>query len=166
MVVVSIIAVTAGMALGRWRFAVIDSGSMRPALDPGDVAVMIAEPVADLRIGQIVAFHPPGQPITVAHRVVSIERTAAGVVIRTKGDANSAIDRWHATLTGPAVFHETLRLPRLGYVVVFTEQRWVRFAVLLMTVLSTAAVMLVSIWRGNTRRRHPPGFQLVSRHLR
>jgi len=156
-----IFAVTAGMMLGRWRFAVIDSGSMRPVLDPGDVAVMIAEPIADLRVGQIIAFHPPGQPITVAHRVVSIRRTAAGVAIRTKGDANNAIDSWHATLTGPTVFHEALRVAKLGYLVVFAEQRWVRFAVLLATVMSAVAMLLGSIWRGEARRP-----SLVSRHLR
>jgi signal peptidase len=148
-------AATAGTMLGAWRFAVIDSGSMRPVLDPGDVAVMTAEPLADVRRGQVVAFHPPGQAITVTHRVWSVEHTPAGLVIQTKGDANNAVDQWRASLTGPTVFHETLRLPKLGYLVVFAEQRIVRFVFLLAMVAMASLTMLSSIWRPAPRRRAP-----------
>ncbi len=48
-VVLLILTVVAGMVLGLWRFAVIDTGSMRPTLNPGDVAVLTSEPIADLR---------------------------------------------------------------------------------------------------------------------
>src|SRR2546430_13381954 len=78
-VVLLILVAITGMALGAWRFRVIDTGSMRPALDPGDVAVLTSEPTADLRRGQIVAFHPPGEPrLTVTHRVFSVQRTNDG----------------------------------------------------------------------------------------
>jgi signal peptidase I len=51
--VIVLIAITVGgMMLGLWRFAVIDTGSMRPTLDPGDVAILTSEPTADLRKGQ------------------------------------------------------------------------------------------------------------------
>jgi signal peptidase len=144
---------TAGTMLGAWRFAVIDSGSMRPALDPGDVAVLTAEPIGDVRRGQVVAFHPPGESFTVTHRVYSIEHTPAGLVIQTKGDANNAVDQWRASLTGRTVFHETMRLPKLGYLVVFAEQRVVRFLFLLAMVAIAAMTALSSIWRPAPRRR-------------
>src|ERR1022692_2207968 len=43
-VVLLILTVIVGMVLGLWRFAVIDTGSMRPTLNPGDVAVLTSEP--------------------------------------------------------------------------------------------------------------------------
>ena len=96
-----LIAITVGgMMLGLWRFAVIDTGSMRPTLDPGDVAILTSEPTADLRKGQIIAFHPPGEPhLTVTHRAVSVKHTKHGVIFQTKGDANNARDAWRAHIT-------------------------------------------------------------------
>src|ERR1700737_1795875 len=61
-VVLLIVVGMAGMALGTWRFLVVDTGSMRPTLNPGDVALLTPEDPADLKKGQIVAFHPPGEP--------------------------------------------------------------------------------------------------------
>src|ERR1700716_1526178 len=93
-VVLIILIVVVGMALGIWRFNVIDTGSMRPTLNPGDVAVLTPESTNDLKQGQIVAFHPPGEPrLTGIHRVVSVHRVPNGVIIQTKGDANNATDQ-------------------------------------------------------------------------
>src|ERR1700680_814607 len=70
-VTVLVLVAIAGMVLGAWRFAVISTGSMRPTRNPGDVAVLTSEPTAKLKRGQIVAFHPPGEPrLTVIHRVL------------------------------------------------------------------------------------------------
>src|SRR3981081_3119105 len=111
-VVLMIIVAIAGMALGAWRFAVIDTGSMRPTLNPGDVAILTSEPTAKLRRGQIVAFHPPGEPgLTVIHRVFSIRSTHTGIIIQTKGDANNATDSWQARIAGNTVWRERLRAP-------------------------------------------------------
>src|ERR1039458_7289639 len=78
-VVLLILVVVVGMVLGAWRFAVIDTGSMRPTLTPGHVAPLTSEPPPALRKGQIVAFHPPGEPhLTVTHRAISIRRVRNG----------------------------------------------------------------------------------------
>src|SRR6202171_2955101 len=117
-VVLLILAVIVGMVLGAWRFTVIDTGSMRPTLSPGDVAVLTPERPTELRKGQIVAFHPPGEPrTTVIHRAFSIDRTSNKVIIQTKGDANNATDQWRAGIIGNTVWHENLRLPEVGYLV-------------------------------------------------
>src|SRR3984893_16697917 len=79
-VVLLILVVTVGMALGAWRFTVIDTGSMRPTLNPGDVAVLTPEPTSKLERGQIVAFHPPGESrLTGIHRGFSLQRTRGPV---------------------------------------------------------------------------------------
>jgi signal peptidase I len=147
-VVLLILAATSGMILGVWRFTVIDTGSMRPTLDPGDVAILTSERTVDLRRGQIVAFHPPGQPLlTVMHRVVSLARGRDAVVIATKGDANDAEDPWRARLLGPTVWREDLKLPKVGYLAVWGGQRLVRLGVLGVIVILVVSMLMGWIWR-------------------
>lgn len=147
-VVCLVLVGTAGMALGLWRFTVIDTGSMRPTLNPGDVAVLEPERLAELRKGQIVAFHPPGQPgLTVMHRVFSIHHTRHGVVMRTKGDANNAPDAWHARIVTNTVWRESLKAPTVGYLAVWAQQRPVRLAVLFVTIVVIVSMGMGSIWR-------------------
>jgi signal peptidase I len=147
-VVLVILVAIVGMVLGAWRFAVIDTGSMRPTLNPGDVAVLRPEASADIKPGQIVAFHPPGEPrVTVVHRVFSIRRVRDGVIIQTKGDANNATDAWHARIVGNTVWRESLRASKLGYLSVWSQQGPVRFGLLIAIVVLVVITLLGSIWR-------------------
>lgn len=147
-VVLLILTVVVGMVLGLSRFVVIDTGSMRPTLNPGDVAVLTSEPAADLQKGQIVAFHPPGEPhLTVTHRAVSVKQTRNGVIFQTKGDANNARDQWRAHIVGNTVWHEDFRLPKLGYLAVWSQQRLARFGLLSIIVILLVSMQLGWIWR-------------------
>jgi signal peptidase len=147
-VVLAILLVIAGMMLGAWRFTVIDTGSMRPTLKPGDVGVLTSEDMADLRRGQIVAFHPPGEPrLTVVHRVFSIHRTHDGVVIQTKGDANNAIDPWRARLVGKSIWRVSLKACKVGYLVAWSQLRPVRLGLLIVIVTLVVSMLMGWIWR-------------------
>jgi signal peptidase I len=151
-VVLLIAVVIVGMVLGLWRFAVIDTGSMRPTLNPGDVAILTSEPTANLHRGQIVAFHPPGEPsLTVTHRAVSVEHTKHGVIFQTQGDANNARDQWRAHIVGNTVWHEAFRLPKFGYLAVWSQQRLVRFGLLAIIVILILSMQLGWIWRPSSR---------------
>jgi signal peptidase I len=152
-VVLLIAVAVGGMALGLLRFTVIDTGSMRPTLNPGDVAILTSEPAADLHRGEIVAFHPPGEPsLTVTHRAVSVEHTKQGVILQTKGDANNARDQWRAHIVDRTVWHETFRLPKFGYLAVWSQQRLVRFGLLIVIVILIVSMQLGWIWRPSSRR--------------
>jgi signal peptidase len=147
-VVLLILAVIVGMVLGLWRFAVIDTGSMRPTLNPGDIAILTSEPAANLHRGQIVAFHPPGEPsLTVTHRAVSVQHTKHGVIFQTQGDANNARDQWRAHIVGNTVWHEAFKLPKFGYLAVWSQQRLVRFGLLSVIVILILSMQLGWIWR-------------------
>jgi signal peptidase I len=151
-VVLVVAAATAGVATGLWRFSVVDTGSMRPTLNPGDVAVLTSEPTRDLHRGQIVAFHPPHEPgLTVLHRVVALERRGAATIIETKGDANNAKDQWRARLLDATVWHESAKLPLVGYAVVWCSERLVRLGVLIVIVVLIVGLLLDSIWRPRPR---------------
>jgi signal peptidase len=160
--VLLVLVAVAGMILGAWRFTVIDTGSMRPTLNPGDVAVLRSERTADLRTGQIVAFHPPAEPrLTVVHRVVWIQRRNGETVIQTKGDSNNVKDQWRAHLIGSTVWREALKVPELGYLAVWSGQRPVRLAALIAIVLLVVSILMGWIWRPaggrvQTRSDDPP----------
>ncbi len=147
-VVLSVVLVTGGMALGFERFAVVDSGSMRPTLNPGDVAILTSERPTALVAGQIVAFHPPGEPrVTVIHRVRAVEHTDGELVIQTKGDANNAGDPWHAKIAGTTVWRETARLPWVGYLVAWGQGPYIRMGVLALMLLLMVSIVMRWIWR-------------------
>jgi signal peptidase I len=156
-----VLLATLALALGLGRLVVIDSGSMRPSLNPGDVAVLTPEPAAAVVSGQIVAFHPPGEPrVTVIHRVHRLRRTREGIVIRTKGDANDAADPWRAKIVGGTVWRETARLPWVGFPVVWSQQPYIRMAVLTLMLILMVSIVFAWIWKPASRRasrRFTPG---------
>ncbi len=150
--VVSILLTVVAVALGLARFTVVDSGSMRPTLNPGDVVLLRSERPTQVADGQIVAFHPPGQPrVTVVHRIRSVEHTKREIVIRTKGDANNAGDPWRATIAGSTVWREDMKVPWVGYLVAWSQQPAIRLAVLSIMLVLTVGILLGWIWRPRSR---------------
>ncbi len=71
----------------RWYKVVeIESGSMRPTLQPGD-AVLITRPPREVEPGMVLVLDVDGRIVT--HRVAAVEPDGTFV---TKGDANRAAD--------------------------------------------------------------------------
>ncbi|MFE6234929.1 signal peptidase I [Cellulosimicrobium sp. NPDC057862] len=70
------------------------TGSMEPALSPGDVVVVRPVDPADVHVGDVVTFQPVSDdPSLVTHRVVGVTQGAEGVAgLTTRGDANDAAD--------------------------------------------------------------------------
>ncbi len=91
------------------------TGSMTPAVSPGDVAITQPVPVSVLRAGDVVAFYPPDKDVPVLHRIVSIEDKDGAVSITTKGDANSVTDPWTATLQGDTANRMVGYVPLIGW---------------------------------------------------
>ncbi len=102
---------TAGFHLSGGRWFVVRTPSMGTAAPVGTLILTRPSDVRDLRVGDIIAFHPPTEPAeTYTHRVVA--KTADGV--RTRGDINGATDPWTVgdrDLIGRAV----LVAPALGW---------------------------------------------------
>ena len=95
-----------------FRFVYLFSGSMRPAYQPGDLAVVYEPKELVVNPGDVILFNAAiGSTI---HRVVSIENG----LITTKGDANIQNDKEkirHAE--GKVLF----MIPKLGYVIDFIK---------------------------------------------
>jgi signal peptidase len=114
---------------------IVETGSMVPELNPGDL--VIDRPAKDgYKVGDVITFrHGEGADL-VTHRVIDI--TPDG--IKTKGDANRTADVWtipQDLVQGVVAFN----IPKGGFVVLFLSQPAGIGAVLL------AIVCLVLLWR-------------------
>lgn len=124
-----VVAVAMGTAWHRgYRLYVIHTGSMTPALKPGDVVfdkpshlgdAVLDRPVpnAAIKPGEIVTFIADSHGSLVTHRIVSVTN---GVIV-TKGDANATNDPWNLTAS-QVVGQQITTLPRVGYLLVYLKQ--------------------------------------------
>lgn len=121
-------------------FSSVLTGSMRPAYAPGDLLITYPAEVDGLREGQVVVFTPPGETALFAHRIASIQTTAAGPVLTTKGDANPAPDAWRLAASAPRIPVVAASLPQLGSALSWLQSPPVRSVnVALLGLLLTAA---------------------------
>lgn len=72
------------------RPTVIATGSMQPAIAPGDLVLTMAADAGSLRPGDIIGFRQEGA--VVVHRIDRIEMQGGDPVFRTRGDANNDLD--------------------------------------------------------------------------
>lgn len=116
---------------------VVLSGSMEPALYPGDV-VIIREQAADkYRPGDVVTYLTGGNAFT--HRIVSEENG----VFTLKGDNNNTADE---SLTADRFEGKViLRIPKIGLAIVFLKKP--------QGMVLVGALLLLSVYGGDLYRR-------------
>jgi signal peptidase I len=132
--------------IAGWRVHEMTTPSMGTAAPVGSVVISRPASIADVRVGEIVVFHPPGRrDTTFAHRIVAITAGPGGGGIRTKGDINPTPDAWvlhDADLIGRV----TVTVPDLGFLV----------EALPLLLLGTFVILLATggmrvVWRGAAR---------------
>ena len=116
------------------RFYAVDSGSMSPTFNTGDLVVDLPiNPTTVLGVGDVVTFHPtPGY--TTTHRIAAIGKDG----ITTRGDANPSSDVGFIQpnmIAGRVAFS----VPYGGYVAVFFQQP-AGVAALLLVLIGLAVV--------------------------
>jgi signal peptidase I len=150
------VAVFALLAVGPhvlgYRTMTMLTGSMAPMIDPGDVTVVTPVAVEDVTEGMVLTYHQPiGDHSLVTHRVVEVQRGTDGTVsIRTKGDANEAIDPWTATLQGDTAYQVRAVVPELGHLIQTLRAPVVTQVLLYGAPALLAGWLLLSIWRPTT----------------
>jgi signal peptidase len=113
-VAVGVIGVSVGILVfvNNLHFQTVTSGSMRPTISPGDVAVTQTVAVSSLKVGDVIVFFPPTSTTEpVMHRIVSL----VNGVITTRGDANNVNDPWQVTLTGTTAYRMVAVVPFIGW---------------------------------------------------
>jgi signal peptidase len=100
-----------------YRMYVVHTGSMAPAVMSGDV-VLDGPATGPYHAGEIITFrHSDKTTDLVTHRIALFQNGK----IQTKGDANRTADVWALSPSQvQGVFD--MKLPRLGYLIVFLRQ--------------------------------------------
>jgi signal peptidase I len=100
------------VTVGDVHFARILTESMAPDVNRGDALVLAPLSVHDITPGTVVLLPMPDANGTMyAHRVTRVERSAEGVTLHTKGDANPAADPWTVTVHSSEVQRVVTTLP-------------------------------------------------------
>jgi len=98
-----------------FKLAVVFSGSMEPAMPVGALAIMTPVEPEDIKVNDIVAYHPIYDPATiVSHRVIEVTERGSTFDFRTKGDANEEPDLYRvpaSNVLGLVIFS----VPYMGY---------------------------------------------------
>ena len=109
---IGLIAIWSSSGLLGFTPSIIASGSMTPAMNPGDIALIINAPPATIKIGDIIQYRTTDAPTI--HRVIDIYTSGGSLWFVTQGDANNAPDDPvnARNVMGKVVF----TIPQLGWV--------------------------------------------------
>ena len=136
-------------------FLAVASGSMRPALETGDLVIIQGVPATSIHQGDIIAFESPREydqgnatgiwPFTLytIHRVVKIQSSANGTILfTTKGDDNDNIDP-RPVPDHRVQGHVIYRMPYLGYLILDPT---------ITITIAIIVVIIILIWPEKKRR--------------
>jgi signal peptidase I len=146
---VLVVAVAARIA--GFQFQTVLSGSMAPAAQAGDVAVTQPVSVAELTVGDVIAFYPPNDPKLRLHRISTLEKVGGVVTVTTRGDANGVDDPWRASLRGSTAYRMVAVVPFVGLIAQF------RGPLFIVAGLFLAAAFGRSAYKEVQQRRPLPG---------
>ena len=141
---------------GTWVVTPILSGSMRPGLAVGGVAVGQRVRVDSLAVRDVIVFADPYKPSEqIVHRIVRITKNKSGQLqFNTQGDANMVRDPWTITIRGNDVYRVRWTVPLLGYVANSYQNHRGDYLLGAGIVLILIAVSTVLGTRPRRRRRH------------
>jgi signal peptidase len=147
--IVTFVAGYAALLVAGYQPVAVYSGSMRPTLGVGSLAVDRVAPAQNVRVGDVITFDDPfvkGRLVT--HRVVRIVQTNNGLAYLTKGDANAARDPWAITLEDK-VGRVAFDVPLAGYVLYYAHTREARGLLLATFTVFLLVGVLRRIWRND-----------------
>jgi signal peptidase I len=152
--VLAFLFLAVGPHLLGYRTMTMLTPSMSPAIEPGDVTVVTPIAMSEITEGMVIAYHKPIEDRSlVTHRVVSVQTGADGAVqVQTKGDANTAIDPWIATLQGETAYELRAVVPELGHVIQALRAPVVAQLLLYGAPALLAGWVLLTIWRPTTKQ--------------
>ncbi|WP_169051791.1 signal peptidase I [Halorhabdus amylolytica] len=112
--------------VGGDRSYVVLSGSMSPAIGPGDVIVVGSVQAGDVQVGDVITFRRGGESRPTTHRVVDVVDSDGSVAFRTAGDNNEDPDPdlvEPSQLVGKVVTigGSLLVIPEIGRVIMFSS---------------------------------------------
>jgi signal peptidase len=121
---VPVVVFAVPQVIGADRSLAVVSGSMRPAVAPGDAVVVERVAPESIETGDVVTYRTSrgtdGERQFVTHRVVRVLDRSDGLAFRTRGDANESPDP-RPVPAADVVGRVVLVLPLVGHIVVFAQ---------------------------------------------
>ena len=147
--VLAFLFLAVGPHLLGYRTMTMLTSSMSPEIDPGDVTVVTPIAISEVTEGMVITYHKPIEDHSlVTHRVVSVVNGPDGTVqVQTKGDANTAVDPWIATLQGDTAYEVRAVVPELGHVIQALRAPVVSQLLLYGAPALLVGWVLLTIWR-------------------
>ena len=147
--VLAFLLLAVGPHLLGYRTMTMLTASMAPGIEPGDVIITTPIAMSEVSEGMVITYHKPVEDqALVTHRVVSVETGSDGSVqVRTKGDANDAVDPWTATLLGDTAYELRAVVPELGHLIQALRAPVISQVLLYGAPALLAGWLLLSIWR-------------------
>lgn len=147
-----ILILLAGIAPSMFGYEsfVVLSGSMRPSLQVGDLAVVAPTRTETLMVGDIITYRQARRPdVLVTHRITNIGLDPQGrVTFETQGDANNTTDSVlvdSKSVLGRVVYS----IPMIGYLVEFSKRAEGK----LLLIGLPGLMLVLDTFRGAARRR-------------
>lgn len=112
--IIAVVAIWFAVGVFPVRPTIIISGSMRPAIEVGDVAIVGKINPQILKVGDVIQFQTEERQIPTLHRIIEIqEKEGKKTTFITRGDANSATDDpvQLQQVVGKVIF----KVPRAGW---------------------------------------------------
>lgn len=112
------LAVTVPLLTSGYRYSIVLTASMEPAIGVGDVVAIQPAAPSEIQVGDVMAFQAPDKSVNkpVIHRVVEIEERDGARQYYTKGDNLEERDPW-VVEEGHVVGTVAYQVPKVGWLV-------------------------------------------------
>ncbi|TKX56130.1 signal peptidase I [Halorubrum sp. SP3] len=157
-IVVPFVVFAVPQVVGADQSYVVLSGSMEPAMSPGDVIIVNSVPAAAIERNDVITFGGQGGDTPTTHRVIEVVERDGTTAFRTQGDANEdpdgslvTPDQLQGKVLSPGGY--LLVIPLIGYLINFasTQSGFVLFVALPVSLL-----VLNEIWNVIASARSSP----------
>ena len=157
--VIAVILIWGSTGLLGFQPSIIASGSMRPTLDVGDIAITVQTRPETIKVGDIIQYWKQGEPAPTIHRVVEVYKAGDTTYFVTRGDANNAPDDpiSPTRTVGKLIF----TIPKLGWISIALKTATAKiFAffsanTLLAYTILTISILTASIYTIHVYKRPP-----------
>jgi signal peptidase len=140
------LAIALPLAYGDRPHTVL-TGSMEPAIAPGDVVMDERIPPTAARVGDVVTFRDPeDQSRLITHRVRSIRDAGSHLWFVTQGDANNTTERWRIAADGE-LGRVVYTVPWVGHIAALSHTPLGLLLFLAVPLLLLGLDELMRIWR-------------------
>ena len=158
--ILCVLLVWASTGLLGFYPTVVASGSMRPTMEVGDLAIVVSTDPSKIQVGDVIQYWQEGE--MTLHRVVDIHQTEGSRLFVTKGDDNPISDAnpvFPAQIRGKLIF----TIPKLGWIPIYTKTAianvWsfltantILAYVMLTTITSMASIYAIHAYKNRPRR--------------